>query len=80
MITWKGIKQYLWNVLISLDQLLNTLFNGKPDETASSRMGKWKRRRGGSLDFKKHPIESSICWVLNTIDRNHVEKNIEEDE
>ena len=34
------IKKYIRNILISLDQLLNTLLGGDPDETISSRLGK----------------------------------------
>jgi hypothetical protein len=32
--------RYIWNLLIALDQLLNTILNGQPDETLSSKMGK----------------------------------------
>jgi hypothetical protein len=32
--------KYLVNILISLDQLLNVLFLGSPDETISSRLGR----------------------------------------
>ena len=34
------IKKYLWNILISLDQLVNTIAGGSPDETVSSRIGR----------------------------------------
>ena len=34
------VKKYLFNLLISLDQLGNTLTGGDPDETISSRLGK----------------------------------------
>lgn len=34
------VKKYIWNLLISIDQLCNTILGGDPDETMSSRMGK----------------------------------------
>jgi hypothetical protein len=66
------MKRYIWNLLISLDQLLNTLINGDPDETISSRMGK-RAREGDQLG-------KLVCRVLNIFDKNHCEKSIEEDE
>lgn len=35
-----GVKKYLYNILIGVDQLCNTILGGDPDETMSSRMGK----------------------------------------
>lgn len=32
--------KYIWNLLIAIDQLFNTILGGDPDETMSSRMGK----------------------------------------
>jgi hypothetical protein len=66
------VKQYIWNVLISVDQLFNTLLGGDPDETLSSRMGK-RAREGDKLGI-------IVCGVLNVIDKNHCEKSIEWDE
>lgn len=34
------IKKYIINILFSLDQLVNTLLGGDPDEVLSSRIGK----------------------------------------
>lgn len=39
------MKRYIWNLLISIDQLVNTITGGDPDETISSRCGK-KARQG----------------------------------
>ena len=33
----------LINILIALDQLINAIFNGWPDETLSSRAHRWRR-------------------------------------
>lgn len=50
--------QYLINILITLDQFLNVLFGGHPDETMSASL--WRHR------------EKSACWcfgymMINTI-------------
>ena len=66
------IKRYIWNLLISLDQLANTLFAGDPDETISSRMGK-RARKGDKLGI-------TVCKFLNFFDEGHCEKSIEADE
>jgi hypothetical protein len=34
------VRKYFWNILVSIDQFVNTLLGGNPDETVSSRMGK----------------------------------------
>lgn len=75
---------YLWNILISLDQLVNVvgspLFNllfsgdhkfGNPDETLSSVMGKNIRKNNCVLC-------KGICAILNIFDKNHCKKSIEE--
>ena len=33
----KTLKQWLYNLLIAIDQIINTIFLGHPDETLSSR-------------------------------------------
>jgi hypothetical protein len=66
------MKRYFWNILISIDQLFNTLLLGDPDETLSSRLG--KRARKGEIFAK------CMCKLLDIFDKNHCEKSIEEDE
>ncbi|SCU95503.1 conserved hypothetical protein [Cupriavidus necator] len=63
------MKRYLWNLLISLDQLANAVAGGSPDETISSRAGKEGRRWGCIL-----------CRFLHWFDRDHCAKSIEADE
>ena len=63
------IRKYLRNLLVAIDQLLNTILGGDPDETISSSLGKrdwWLGR--------------FICWVLDFFDKNHCEKVREQDE
>ena len=64
--------RYLHNVLISIDQFLNTISGGKPDETISSRLA--KARRSGSM------AATAICAIIDSIDRDHCLTSIEEDE
>lgn len=71
------LKKYFWNLLISIDQLVNTIFLGDPDETISSRLGKW-------LDYPKnkwrYKTANAICRLLRKLDINHCRKSIERDE
>ena len=68
----KYTKVYLWNILISLDQLVNTLTFGNPDETLSSRWGKGARRECKFCTL--------MCKILDPIDPKHCANSIEEDE
>lgn len=68
---------YLLNVLISIDQLGNVvLLAGEPDETISSRMGRWRSSR------KKieRDVADGMCVVLDGLDPNHCANAIEFDE
>lgn len=67
--------KYFWNILIAIDQLANALLFGDPDETISSRMGKWSNMNG----WRKR-VACPICWVLHLIDPHHCAKSIESDE
>jgi len=87
---WSDLHDYFENVAVSYDQTANAengpLYNdimitkmslnifGFPDETLSSVFGKNKR----SKTLTK--FGSVWAWLLNKIERNHVEKSIEEDE
>jgi len=66
----KKVKRYFWNILISIDQFFNVLLGGDPDETISSRCGKYKHRK----------ICYLICQFLDLIDYRHCQKSIEYDE
>jgi len=65
------ISKYFWNVLISIDQMANTLIGGDPDETISSRMGK-------RVDTCR--ICFILCYWLDKVDDRHCHKSIEADE
>ena len=66
----KKLKKYLKNILISIDQFINTLFGGDPDETISSRCHKYKNRK----------ICRFICRMLEKLDNGHCERALEKDE
>lgn len=76
------MKRIAWNVLVAIDQLGNALTGGFPDETISSRLGKWKRHRIASGAWPPvwyHPAR----WLdaaLDRIDPNHSLDAIECDE
>ena len=69
------MRLYFLHVLVALDQLFNSLLAGDPDETLSSRMGKYVARGRGF-------IPCMLCKMLDVIfkERDHCIKNIEADE
>jgi len=71
------LKKYFWNILISLDQLFNTVLFGDPDETISSRLGKWLEYPTTSTRYK---FAEFTCKFLHMIDKNHCRKSVEPDE
>jgi hypothetical protein len=66
------VSRKAFRILVALDQLLNAILNGYPDETISSRAAKAARRgeRWGCV----------LCRILHWIDRDHCERVIELDE
>ena len=68
---WKGIKKYIWNLLISIDQLGNTILGGDPDETISSRTGKLMHKRRWA---------KWLAAFLDLFEKDHAQKAIEKDE
>lgn len=73
------MKAYFWNILIAIDQLVNTLCGGDPDETISSRLGKWV-----ISGENKHGLRKVIFQIVNFIvelfEKDHFKKSIETDE
>jgi hypothetical protein len=66
------MKRYLFNILISVDQLANTVLGGYPDETISSRLAK--------LNRKGNKVGIIGCKVLDKFDKGHCDRVIELDE
>jgi hypothetical protein len=76
----KGVGQYFCNVLISLDQLGNSvLWFGCPDETISSHLGRVKVANDGKIPWTC-PADKLIEAGLNIIQKDHCVKSIEHDE
>jgi hypothetical protein len=67
------------NVLISLDQLGNSLTLGDPDETISSRIGRIKVKWGGRVPWRR-PVAKLTYTIFELIDPGHFEQAIEGDE
>ena len=73
------MKRYFWNILIAIDQFVNTIFGGDPDETISSRMGKWARDGKNNSGLKK-PIYIVANFIVEKFEKDHFKQSIEEDE
>lgn len=75
--------KYFWNFLIALDQFLNALTGGDPDETISSRLGKARRGDYGAVyKFATAPLRWFVDLAARVIfgQSDHCAKSIEEDE
>ena len=73
------MKQYIFNLLIAFDQGVNTIFGGDPDETISSRMGKWAQN-GENNHGLRQPIYKIANFIVNLFQKDHFKKSIETDE
>lgn len=73
------MKRYIWNLLVAIDQLANTACGGDPDETISSRVGKWAKDSSYNSGAKK-PAYKLVRWVTELFEKDHLAKAIEEDE
>jgi hypothetical protein len=70
--------QYGWNILIAIDQLVNTLCGGDPDETISSRLGKWALAGENKRGIRK-VIYQIVNAIVELFQKNHFQKSIETD-
>jgi len=69
-------RRWIMNVLISLDQLANSILAGDPDETISSRLGRIKAKHGGRIPWTR-PVAAITARVLNGLLHNHTTHTIE---
>ena len=65
------MRKWIRNVFVAIDQLVNALLLGDPDETISSRLAKV---RG------KYWLADLVCKGIDFVDPNHCAESIEEDE
>lgn len=65
--------RYLRNLFIAVDQLVNTILGGDPDETISSRLGK---------NYNGTIAERFVDWLFSWQHKKegHCEASIEKDE
>ena len=73
------MRRWIYNVLISFDQLGNAISGGDPDETISSRLGRLKVAHGGTVPKRSwlyfaRPLDAVLEWI----DPNHAIDAIEE--
>lgn len=68
------MKKYIINNLIAIDQLVNTICLGDPDETISSRLGKARHNSKVALFFARI-VDALFFWQ-----KNHTKSSIEVDE
>ncbi len=58
------MRRYLLNLAISLDQLVNTILLGHPDETISSRTGRAAARGNRWARYVIAPSIDALFWLL----------------
>jgi hypothetical protein len=64
------MRKYLLHILIALDQLVNTLFGGFPDETISAAAWRWELQ--GKRSWPRKLIDT-LLWF----DQNHCQVSYE---
>ena len=67
------MKQYLLNVAIALDQVLNALRGGSPDETLSA--AAWRTEQKGRLLGRV--LRPLIDLVFSLLEKDHCRKSFE---
>lgn len=77
----KLIYRYFFNLFVAIDQMVNTLFGGDPDETVSSRIGRCQR---GDYGRTWQIAATPLAWAVNVLflweGWDHCIKSIEDDE
>lgn len=76
------MKEYFKNILLGIDQLVNTVISGEPDETLSSRA--WRHYVDGSRKWPKILIDLIFFWdkdhcynsYLSEINRTQIKENM----
>lgn len=66
------------NFWISVDQFGNVMILGDPDETISSRLGKWITEE--DVDMMRRGWGHTVCFFLDLVDSDHCENSIDPDE
>jgi hypothetical protein len=66
----QSLLQYVFNLFIGLDQFLNVITCGDPDETVSSRLGRIKRANNGKIPWRR-PMAKLTDKLLDVIQPGH---------
>lgn len=64
----RAIGRYLLRVALALDRAGNAILLGSPEETISSRAGRWAARQ--DRGFKRR-IGGAVCGLLELVDPGH---------
>lgn len=75
---FKGLRGYAFDLWVSSDQYVNTVFRGNPDHTISGRVGYHARRGREGYQFAEKVIDGLFYLVIRQ--RNHCAQSIEPDE
>ena len=76
--TYRFIGMFIFNILISLDQLANVLLLGSPDETISSRLSRAIKSGNPKKSVRFFAkLVDGLFWVIQ---KKHIEKSLEVDE
>lgn len=73
-----GLGRYIFNILVSIDQLANVLLLGSPDETISSRTS--RSIKSGNAPMWVIYFGKFIDGLFWLIQRDHIRKSLEVDE
>lgn len=73
-----GVGDWAFNFWVSVDQLVNSLTLGDPDETISSRVGKWSVAEDPGM--VRRATSGTLCFFLDLVDEDHCANSIEHDE
>ena len=71
-----NLLQFLYNLLILIDQALNTLLLGHPDETLSSRLGRAIGKERYFWVVWLRVFIDNLFWFDTDGDKKHCEKSV----
>ena len=76
----RGVKQYTYNLALGLDQWINTLLLGDPDESISGRTG--RAMASGFPKWWVPTLRTVVDWIFLTFfgEHNHCANAVEREE
>jgi hypothetical protein len=76
----KFLKQYLYNLLLSYDQWINTILLGDPDESLSGRLGRAMIHERPKWWVKPMARANDLMWRVLAGEENHSLMAVEHEE